>query len=358
MKKSWLKLAGVLLLAAFAFGCGKKKAEVVESTNIGISEETVALIVDEAEITLGDINNEVRRMLMQLDPGIGEAEREMMLGQMYNVAIDGLLTRQLVRNELLRSDIAVTPEEVTEAKRVMSDGIIQGGTLEEVVAAAGMTMEVFENNLKLDIFKNKVLQEAVAAVHVTEDDARAYYDANLSTEFTTPAGREVSSIAFHMPSTLNIREKRAKRSDLEDIRAQLLAGADFSEMAMAFSEHPSRINGGRLGIIPVPTPGSDIAAFQKAVYDLPIGQISEILETPDTIQIVVVTAEKSEEVVPFADISARLQTLLTSQAKQRVSHDYLQGLREKATIKFVGPLAPEVAETDETADDTAAEPVD
>ena len=57
------------------------------------------------------------------------------------------------------------------------------------------------------------------------------------------------------------------------IREQIVAGADFGEMAKRFSADPgSRDRGGEIGYM---APGSLVEPYWNAAYDLDIGEISQ-----------------------------------------------------------------------------------
>jgi hypothetical protein len=73
---------------------------------------------------------------------------------------------------------------------------------------------------------------------------------------------------------LSIDEARAKA---EAIRAKLAAGADFAAMARFKSDDlASRENGGQIGLV---RRGSTFAAVEAAAYSLPVGAVSDVIQT-------------------------------------------------------------------------------
>lgn len=95
-----------------------------------------------------------------------------------------------------------------------------------------------------------------------------------------------------LPMGTNYDERNHNRELLDSIRTEVLAGrADFSDMARKFSTDPSvENNGGSMGYIAVnrfPYP------FEKAAWDTPVGQISEVVnDTPYGFHIIRVEDEK------------------------------------------------------------------
>ena len=86
--------------------------------------------------------------------------------------------------------------------------------------------------------------------------------------------REVSHIM--LPMGRNQAERDANRQRLDSIRTAILNGADFAEMARKFSSDRSAVrNGGNMGVI---SAGKYPYPFEKAAYNTPIGEVSEVVD--------------------------------------------------------------------------------
>jgi parvulin-like peptidyl-prolyl isomerase len=73
------------------------------------------------------------------------------------------------------------------------------------------------------------------------------------------------------------RTKEEARTRAEEIRTMALAaGADFAALAKQYSDGPTGPRGGNLGIF---GRGQMVAAFDNAVFSMPINGISEVVET-------------------------------------------------------------------------------
>ncbi len=92
--------------------------------------------------------------------------------------------------------------------------------------------------------------------------------------------------AFHimLAKSASDKETEASRSLADSLRSELLKGADFGELAAKYSVDRGSSNaGGRMGYI---VPGRFPYSFEKAVFTLAPGQISEIVESPQGFHIV------------------------------------------------------------------------
>lgn len=63
----------------------------------------------------------------------------------------------------------------------------------------------------------------------------------------------------------------------KEIKSQIVAGARFDQLAVAFSKCPSKQFGGSLGFF---GPGKMVKEFEEAAYATEVGQVSDPVKTP------------------------------------------------------------------------------
>ena len=78
------------------------------------------------------------------------------------------------------------------------------------------------------------------------------------------------------------------REEAEQIRQEILAGKSFAEAAQA-SKCPSKRNGGDLGYF---GKNQMVLEFEKAAFELPVGEVSEPIQTQFGWHLIVVTDKK------------------------------------------------------------------
>jgi len=99
--------------------------------------------------------------------------------------------------------------------------------------------------------------------------------AEISDSFTIPESRRIKLIAIDKKPTG--ADEREVLDRLEEIRAEIAAGRDFSEMAGTYSEDPmTAAKGGDLGFF---GRGDMVGAFEEAAFALDVGEISEPVRT-------------------------------------------------------------------------------
>ncbi|MGB0678188.1 MAG: peptidylprolyl isomerase [Polyangiales bacterium] len=72
------------------------------------------------------------------------------------------------------------------------------------------------------------------------------------------------------------RSKEEAQQMISDLHTQVQAGEDFAQLAQNHSDCPSGSQGGELGTF---GPGQMVPAFEKAAFGLPVGGVSDVIET-------------------------------------------------------------------------------
>jgi peptidyl-prolyl cis-trans isomerase SurA len=129
------------------------------------------------------------------------------------------------------------------------------------------------------------------------------------------------------PST--IRDSAASLALARELRQKILDGADFADIARAYSDDPgSARDGGSLDWV---SPGEMVDAFEQRMTQTPVGDLSGVFETPFGWHFLQVTDTRT------ADMSEDFRRMKARQAlhKRRFEEEldlWLQELREEAFI--------------------------
>ncbi|HOU21888.1 MAG TPA: SurA N-terminal domain-containing protein, partial [Kiritimatiellia bacterium] len=204
----WL---GMLAVATAVAGCGRNEAQVVKPRSE--LEAEVAVWVDQTGITGSQIQKEASRLYSKVPKDLPPEQQQAVQFRLLQQAVDNLVSRQLVRAEMERSGVLITQEEVEKGKQDLEKGLGEGHSLTMLIAEANLPMAELEENLRLDLFKNKVLKDKLAAAmaEVTDEAVRTYYDEHPQ-EFRIPAGRLASHILVRVPQDADESAKTELRA--------------------------------------------------------------------------------------------------------------------------------------------------
>jgi len=125
----------------------------------------------------------------------------------------------------------------------------------------------------------------------------------------------------------------------------LKRGEKFEEVAMQYSDGPNALQGGRLGWV---RQGELIPAIEQAVAHLVPGGISNIIESPEGIQIIRLDDRKPKQFRRYEDVRREIQELVYQQKSEEMYQSWLTDLKNKAYIEI---------KFEQVADKAQAQPV-
>lgn len=296
----------------------------------------VAVVVNDIEILESEVQEIVRPSLEKLTKRGGSMSSSDIAGQTAQL-------RRMALEQLIR--LALLDAQVMQAKIVVTDDQVRG-QIEQMAAAQGMTVAAFGENLKRNGRTLEGIRREVRAglardqfmaaqwegkINVTEDDARKYYDENTE-EFKVPEQVRASHILITPEVGGDPNEQREKaRTKIEGLLAQLKDGADFAELARANSSCPSAPTGGNLDYF---TRGEMTPAFEKAAFELEVGELSDVVETDYGFHIIKVADHVYPTVLSFEQARERIIEALTQAKKMEFVKDYLDKLTAEAEIVY------------------------
>ncbi|HEX8619923.1 MAG TPA: peptidylprolyl isomerase, partial [Thermoanaerobaculia bacterium] len=167
----------------------------------------------------------------------------------------------------------------------------------------------------------------------TDADLQQAYAANRE-RYKRPAAARVQHILVKVDPGAPPAADAAARAKAQGIVQQLRAGGDFAALARANSEDPSSsANGGDMGFVDM---GTTVEPFEKAIFSLPLNQISDPIRSQEFgYHIVKVTERREESVRPFEDVRTELVGAATNDKARDVATQEIN--RINAQIKANRP---------------------
>lgn len=126
---------------------------------------------------------------------------------------------------------------------------------------------------------------------VTDAEVRRYYEENRE-RFRRAEGARLK--VAYIPLTISEADRQATVQRARALKAEILGGADFAEVAAANSADDSnKDQGGDLGTF---TRGQMVPAFDSVAFSLPVGQVSDPVITQFGVHLVRVDERNGEQV--------------------------------------------------------------
>ncbi len=218
-----------------------------------------------------------------------------------------------------------------EQRRRLAEQVAELKTLAHEARARKLD-QTEEVKMRLALQSDEVLASAeyqsLGATPPDDAALRAFYDSHKE-DWEEVTARHILIRTKGSQAPLRLGQKELTDEEAlqkaKDLRAKILAGAKFSDVAQAESDDTgSGANGGDLGSF---TKGRMVPEFEKAAFSQPIGEVGEPVKTQFGYHLILVESRKAKS---FDDVKAEIaQRLGPEQARKG-----LEDLKKKTNIVF------------------------
>jgi foldase protein PrsA len=277
----------------------------------GVTQAKTAAVVNGEAILWSDIDKKYDAVPANLRENI---TKDVLLNQ----TINDLLLKQEIANKKIMVDKKEVGSIINSIKSQFSTEQQFNNTL----SAQGMTYGDFVSQLELRLQLNKLIQQEIPAIRVTDTEIRDFFDKNKD-RLGTP--KQVH--AFHI--LVNSSQQALGLID------RINRGEDFSALAKQYSLDTGSANlGGDLGYF---SAGSMVKEFEDVVFGLKVGEVSKPVKTSFGYHIIKLVDIREAKPANYDDLKTVIELNLYNakvDANKDKVNQYLQGLRSKANIKF------------------------
>ena len=167
------------------------------------------------------------------------------------------------------------------------------------------------------------------AIKIDDSAVKKHYD-DAPRRYSKPGSRSASHIL--LPLVPGAAAEEAVRAKAARLVSEARGGADFAELARTYSKDAgSATRGGDLGVI---QKGAMVPPFEKAVFALSAGEISEPVKTEFGYHVIKVTRVSKTEAIPFEEVREDIATALRRRGGEA---EFVQLAEQLGNIAFEQP---------------------
>lgn len=266
---SRLIIGGLLLLVAAI-----AQAQQTKPNAIVVIDRIIAVVNDEV-ITERELAARVDFALRQLaQQGTQPPPRQILERQLLERVINDRVQMQHARDTGTRVDDAELDRAMV---RIAEQNKMTVAELRVTLVKDNVPFDKFREDIRSEITLSRLREREVAQkIVVTESEI----DNFIQSQLTQPARDEfnVSHILVAVPEKASPEQLQARRERAEQALTQIKGGADFRQVAAAFSDGPEALQGGLIGWRETSRLPS---LFLDALRPLQAGQLSELLRSPN-----------------------------------------------------------------------------
>jgi peptidyl-prolyl cis-trans isomerase C len=343
-------VCAVLLLVAAEPTVGSEPNAIVSSSlgenriEDAAAAGDIAVTVNGVDITESKLQERINEKLRGMTTDVASIPPSMFehyKNRLRQEALDKLIVNQLLEEQATANNIVVTEADVI--KHLRESGAQQQPPLslediQALVEAQGRSFEEMKKYIQnsSDMKYQKLLETQFAGkVDVNDADAARFYEENKS-RFEILEQVRASHILIEPdmsdPNTDPNQAKAKAGARAQELLAQIKGGgADFATLAKANSQCPTAANGGDLGFL---TTGKMPVPFEKAVFELKVGQVSDVVQTQYGYHIIRVADRREARVIEFEEARNEIISRLTQQKQSEIATEYIESLKQKAKIAY------------------------
>ncbi len=332
MKRVFCVVFAVVFLIA---ACGQKE-EVVklspESDAYNLGKELASKVpaidpeVNKVLVTtsIGDVSvGEVLNVLMD-NIGGNTAHLANMdsanLVSMFSQGADQIAEQKILLHEARSRKLQASDAEIDSIIDVTAQ---QRGGMEQFaafLAQQNISMDFVREDIKKHMTIRKLFEKAFAE-KITDDELKQEYSDTLAT---------VRHILL-LTEGKTPEEKETAHAEMQKILDRARAGEDFAELAREYTEDPgSKENGGLYENF---GRGRMVKPFEDAAFNVPVGEISDIVETVYGYHILKIV-DRVANTVSFEEERERLADHVINKKGNVLQREFLAEMREKYKVKF------------------------
>ena len=309
-------------------------AEEKASSPGQVTGETVVVEVNGVKLTQKEVDEKANRTIESIKDKVPPDQLEPFKENIQQRLVDDFVTRTLISQELDKTKIVIDEKEIDTALGEIEAKVPEGMTLETMLQQSGMTMAEMRENIVFSLRANKLFETQINPNYTPSDaEIQKYYTDNKK-KYDMPETVHARHILIKVDEKDDEKTKEAKKIKIEEIKKQLVAGADFGKIAQESSECPSKDRGGDLGTFPR---GRMVQPFEDAAFTQKVNEVGPVVETKFGYHIIEVVEHNQAQEKTIDEVKITITETLQNQKKQQMAKTYLDDLKEKAKIVYGTP---------------------
>lgn len=327
MKRRILTLAAVAA-CALAVSCKKEAAPGPD----------VWAAVDGKEITRSEVEKDFRS---RVNPEAPEPSQEEALSLKLSI-LDELINSEILLERANKMNLVASDAEV-EDKFTESKSPFTEEEFQRKLKESGLTVNDLKSDIRRQLSIQKLLnREVVAKISITDQDVSDFYNKNRAQFNVVEPQYHIAQIVITPrpdPSVHNRKSDKAANETEAGRKAAMLAqklkaGADFTQLAMDYSEDSTASSGGDIGFVPESAFNRSDPALKRIVLSMAPGQVSQPIPGGGGYRILKLIAKEPAGQRDLSDpqVQQGIRDALRNHKEQLLRSAYIAEARDEAHV--------------------------
>jgi parvulin-like peptidyl-prolyl isomerase len=318
-KKIFLILWSLILL------CAPAGAEVVD--------RIIAVVNDEI-ITLYEFNAAFEPYLKNIENTYKGNDKEAVIKQTRGVFLQRLIDNMLIEQEGKKSGtgIIIKDEEVMDVLRdIMAKQKLSMQDFLKNLAKEGNSLDSVKKEIRMQMMRARLLRREIKSkVMVSDEEIGEYYNKNRQ-DYEGKETVRIKQLLLLIPPNADKVATAKVRNGAVQLHKRIMDGESFDLLIVKYSQGPAAAQGGDVGFV---GRGTIIPEVEKVAFILPVGQISEVIESSVGFHIIQVVDKKGAGLKPIAAVREEIKTKLEDEKLDKKFEEWIASIRAKSHIEI------------------------
>lgn len=317
MKQARLGAFLAALVTCVAF-CVHAETEIIDR---------IVAVVNGEIITL----SELKKFQSLMSMGMPDKARG---GDVERMMLDQMIEKELIAQEAPSMEIEVREKDVDQAiQDILERNKISLQQMKEHLAKDSITVEEYRQLIKNEILLSEVVgQQIQSRISINDKEMERYYDKNIRPQQKPGMRVHIQQILLVVPRDSSDEDIVVVEKSAAEVREKIISGADFQEMAMAYSQGPAAQGGGDLGYF---HKGELLPAVEEVAFSMEVNQVSPVIKTPMGFHIIkLIDKDSGEHDRSWKAHEDEIKMALYNREFEQRYTEWMQGLKQKAYIEI------------------------
>jgi len=298
-----------------------------------VVDKIIAVVNDEI-ITLTEFNTAFEPYLKNIEDNYKGKDKGAIINQAKEAFLKRLVDNLLIEQEAKKAGmgIVIKDEEVMDVIRdMMAKKKSNMEDFKKNLAREGNSLESLKKDIRSQMMRMRLLRREIKSkVIVSDEEIGEYYNKNRQ-DYEGKEAVRLKQIFLAIPAKADKKTKAKIKEEAGQLRKRVLAGESFELLAVKYSQGPGAAQGGDIGFI---EKGTIIAAVESVAFNLPMEQVSEVIESGIGFHIIKVVDKKGAGLKPIAAVREEIKTKIEDEKLEKKYEEWITSIRKKSFIEI------------------------
>jgi parvulin-like peptidyl-prolyl isomerase len=297
-----------------------------------VADRIVAVVNGEV-ITLSELHRAFAPYAAHIEANYKGPDKEAFLKQNQAAFLQRMIDQMLIEQEAKKPGAGIAAVKDETVMAVVKDMLAKNRlTMQDYLkklAEEGKTLESAKQEIRGQMLRMRLLRREVQSrILVTDEEIGEYYDKHRE-DYEGREAVHIRQIFLPIPEGADSGARDRVRAEANQLRERILKGERFVVMAARYSKGPAAAEGGDIGFV---ERGVMMPEVEKAAFSLPVGEVSEVLETEAGFLLLVVVDKKGAGLKPLPVVRDEIKAKIEDEKVNKKYDEWMAELRKKSFI--------------------------